>query len=111
MKIKLIMITLMITLCSCDCYLRVQSVIVDSKTKLPIVNSGITDYKNCVRDSSEFVYSDSNGRFQYFARTTSLFGCPKVVLLIRKSGYEDLIKKYPSCCAKNDTIRLKQINK
>ncbi|HNW98234.1 MAG TPA: hypothetical protein PKK00_07490 [Bacteroidales bacterium] len=109
-KLYLVLALLILFIYSCDCIQHVQGVIIDSSTKVPVDSSSITRYYkgDTVNIHNGCLYTDINGRFEFTTMAGGLFGCPRIRLLIKKEGYEALIKEYRSCCTDNDTILLKR---
>jgi hypothetical protein len=97
---------------SCDCLQQASGTVLDSDTKLPIDSVIISRYFNSdtVIEWNRNFYTDESGNFEFTGMAGGLFGCPKIKLEIEKTGYENIIKKYRSCCTKNDTIYLKKVN-
>ena len=87
---------------SCDCLQRIQVVVVDSETRLPIDKVMVKESR---RDL--IMYTDSLGHFEITSMTGGIFGCPKISLSLEKEGYNKVKKKY-KCCTGNVVIALER---
>ncbi len=107
-----ILILIFAFITSCDCFRQVQGIVIDSETHLPIDSVIVTDVEiaDSLRSLDSVIYTDSLGSFNYTSMSAGLFGCPKVLLVFEKKGYEKIIRKYKSCCTNNTTVILKNIS-
>lgn len=112
-KVNLVIIVSLFTY-SCDCLQVAHGIIVNSKTKQPILNALIRDQNSISDTTSEYQIhtykSDSNGVFKYIGMSGGFFGCPKLKLVIEKEGFVKENKVYKACCSRNDTIYLNEIS-
>lgn len=81
------MFCLFVVCVSCDCLRYARGVVIDEETRLPIE-------KAMVINETDYIYTDSLGRFEVMSMTVSLCGCPKMKLSFEKEGYEKVTKKY-----------------
>jgi hypothetical protein len=54
------------------------------------------------------VFTDSLGKFDYTSMRASFFGCPRVLLSFEEEGYNNIHKKFKSCCTDNVIIKLEK---
>jgi len=86
-----VLIFISVIFTSCDCVQRVEGVVIDAETQLPIDKVKImkADTENTFVE-----YTDSLGNFEFYAISGGLFGCPKILLSFEKEGYIKINKKY-----------------
>lgn len=101
--LKICMLTVFtVTLSSCDCLQHVQGRVVDSETQQPLRGVRVK------RDVNVVVLTDSVGNFEFTTMTGGLFGCPKISLSFEKEGYNNVVRKYKSCCTESNIVELKK---
>lgn len=96
---------------SCDCLQHTSGYVLDYETKLPLDSVLISRYfkSDSIYPIDKYIVTNEKGFFEFTGMTGGLFGCPKLKLEIEKQGYENIIKKYRSCCTEKDTILLRKI--
>ena len=83
------LIPLMI-LFSCDCYRSVEGVVLDADSGLPIDNVQIVDNNDFEQGQTNHLEtSGDRGQFSYSDISGGLLGCPDLVLVFSKEGYNN----------------------
>ncbi len=88
---------------ACDCFQTVSGVILDSETKQPVKNA----YTQNSSQNFTHSYTDSSGFFALESISGGLWGCPPMIVVVTKTGYE--IKTIEIEPGGYDTVYLEKI--
>ena len=91
---------------SCDCFVHIQGVVIDSKTRLPIDSVLVKENVSCDICDREDIYTDSLGIFEYVSMVGGF--CPRSSLSFEKEGYKTKTKKYRNYYKDIVTVVLKR---